>query len=79
MILPDSTIITNASDELELLIEIYSKMQAMDTQFIEEEYSKYEHGLLDPIQKTCPLCETVYEQFPVISPDFFRPNIRKSR
>jgi len=78
MVLPDSTVLTNEEDS-ELMIDIYSRMQASDTMMIDEEYAKYDHGLLEPVMKTCPMCETVYEQFPVISPDFFRPNFRKSR
>ena len=59
------------------MIDIYSQIQASDSMLIDEEYSKYEHGLLEPINKICPMCENAYDQFPVISPDFFRPNFRK--
>lgn len=73
----DKTLLTSEED-FELILQIIDKLPSVDSLKIEEEWAKYDHGIIDPLEKPCPHCGKFYEQYPIINAEFFRPDPRRS-
>ncbi|NCC70349.1 hypothetical protein EOM09_02095 [bacterium] len=78
MVLPnsDNTVLENPEDMLTIL-EIYEMLPANDSLYLKKFMNKFDHGLLEPILVTCKECGELFKQYPVITPDLFRPDTRE--
>jgi len=77
MILPteDRTILSveNEEDFIDM-IRVIENLRPIDKMAIENEFDKYDHGLVDPVVDKCKHCGALYEKYPVPSSQFFRAN-----
>lgn len=79
MILPnaDNTVLT-AEEDFDMIFDIISnKLDAYDSVTFNIKWDMYDHGLIEPYMETCPNCEGVYEQYPLLSSYFFHPNTKQ--
>lgn len=78
MVLPNEelTKLDNPEDMLSIL-EIYEMLPANDSLYMKKFITKFDHGLLEPILVTCKECGEFFKQYPIITPDLFRPDTRE--
>lgn len=73
----DSDIIHNTEEEFPILVDVFSRIPANDTLEIKKTWNKYDHGLIEPILVKCDKCGNLFKEWPVITPDMFRPDTRE--
>jgi hypothetical protein len=62
-----------------MLLGIMGRLHVQDMKAIEDLFADYDHGMIEPIIKYCPVCEEAYDQYPAINFDFFRPRNDRKR
>ena len=70
-------IIHNNDEEFPIMVDIYSKIPATDTIEIKKAWNKFDHGLMEPILIKCDKCGSLFKEWPLITPDMFRPDTRE--
>ena len=73
----DMDIIHNNDEEFPIMVDIYSKIPATDTIEIKKAWNKFDHGLMEPILIKCDKCGSLFKEWPLITPDMFRPDTRE--
>lgn len=65
-------------DNFQFMLGIMSRLNVNDARAIDDLFTEYDHGFIDPIQMNCPVCNEPFEQNIVLNWNFFRPrNERK--
>jgi hypothetical protein len=74
----DAGYIVNQTD-FNILLGIMGRLHVKDMKAIEDMFNDYDHGMIDPVIKYCPVCDEAYDQYAAINWDFFRPRSDRRR
>lgn len=64
-------------DNFKFMLGIMSRLHVTDMREIEKLFNDYDHGMIDPCLKNCPVCNASYEQYLALNWDFFRPRNKR--
>ena len=67
----------NIDADFKMILGIMSRLHVQDMKTIEDLFNDYDHGMIDPVNKHCPVCEEAYDQYMVLNWEFFRPSSKR--
>ena len=72
-------VLENNPSNFKIILGIMNRIHVLDMKAIDDLFSSYDHGLIDPVIKFCPSCNEQYEQYAAINYGFFRPRSDRRR